>query len=264
MSSNHRISKVTSSDALIRPFSIVITIQLSSSRIPSYHFFGQSANAHRSRQSTCLPRIPRRVPGQYFTGRVWRFHRAGDPVRLTPLLCPIPYNSSFGWDDAIVPIARLTNVGLATLFVSGFCWSSKYATMTNYITTAPLDNAGVGRHITAVLNAHPQELVAWAKSLYALEWLYLTSVALPKMSILFFYLRILTSRQARLMCYALACAVGAIWVSYTIAFNLQSIPLAYQWDKPIPGGHCFHVDEYFKATSIPNIVTDMMSEEGSS
>ena len=124
--------------------------------------------------------------------------------------------------------------------------------------TAAVHDAGVGRHLEAVLATHPEGIVAWAKSLYALEWLYLTSVALPKMSILFLYLRILTNRHARLTCYVLLWAVGAIWLSFMIAFNLQCIPLAYQWDKTIPGGHCFHVDAFFKATSIPNIVTDII------
>ena len=124
--------------------------------------------------------------------------------------------------------------------------------------TASVFDAGVGRHLAAVTEADPSKLATWAKSLYALEWLYLTSVALPKMSILFLYLRIFTSRGARMTCHALLWIICATWFSFTIAFNLQCIPLAYQWDKSIPGGHCFHVDAYFKATSAPNIVTDVV------
>lgn len=39
---------------------------------------------------------------------------------------------------------------------------------------ATVYDAGVGRHLPAVLLHHPEELATWAKSLYAVEWLYLT------------------------------------------------------------------------------------------
>ena len=123
---------------------------------------------------------------------------------------------------------------------------------------ASVYDAGVGRHLAAVLKYHPTEFAVWAKTLYALDWLYLSSVALPKMSILFLYLRIFTNRGARLTCYILLGITVAIWVAFTIAFNLQCIPLAYQWDKKIPGGHCFNVGAYYKATSAPNIITDIV------
>lgn len=34
--------------------------------------------------------------------------------------------------------------------------------------------------------------------------------------------------------------------------------MAFQWDKTIPGGHCFNVEAYFKSTSVPNIATDLV------
>jgi len=123
---------------------------------------------------------------------------------------------------------------------------------------AAVYDAGVGRHLAAVLKYHPGELRSWAKSLYALEWLYLTAVALPKMSILLLYLRILTNRGARLACHVLLVLLGAIWLSFIIASSVQCLPLAYQWDKTIPGGHCFDVGVFYKASSAPNIVTDII------
>lgn len=32
----------------------------------------------------------------------------------------------------------------------------------------------------------------------------------------------------------------------------------HQWDKTIPGGHCFDVRAFYKASSSPNIVTDII------
>lgn len=109
-----------------------------------------------------------------------------------------------------------------------------------------------------VLEDSPADLTAWAKSLYALEWLYLASIALPKMSIVFLYLRIFTDRGVRLICYALLAFVGAVWLSLTIASNFQCVPLAYQWNKMIPGGYCFDIGSYYKATSAPNIFSDII------
>lgn len=167
--------------------------------------------------------------------------------------------SGFGWDDALIPLAWLTNVGLCILCISedqprllpcgGPCADC---------IPASVYDAGVGRHLAAVLLYNPTGLASWAKSLYALEWLYLTSVALPKLSILCLFLRVFTSRGARLMCYVLIAFVAATWAAYIVATSLQCTPLAYQWDKTIAGGRCFDIEIWYKTTSIPNIATDVV------
>lgn len=123
---------------------------------------------------------------------------------------------------------------------------------------AAVFDAGVGRHLAAVLLYHPTKFESWAKTLYALDWLYLTSVALPKISVLCLYLRIFTSRGARLTCHVLLWFVVATWLAYIIAANFQCTPFKFQWDKKIPGGHCFDIGAYYKSTSVPNIVTDLV------
>jgi len=62
-----------------------------------------------------------------------------------------------------------------------------------HLTAGLLRDAGVGRHFFTIPMDDPQELVAWANSTYALQWLYLSSAALPKISILLFYLRVFIS-----------------------------------------------------------------------
>lgn len=119
--------------------------------------------------------------------------------------------------------------------------------------------AGVGHHLAYVLKFHPQQLEAWGKSIFALEWLYLTSVALPKITILLFYLRFFTRRDARLTCYILLGFVVATWFAYIVAANLLCRPLEFQWNKKLPGGgECVDIEAYYKTTSIPNIVTDLV------
>lgn len=147
---------------------------------------------------------------------------------------------------------------MCPLYKSVFLPSYKILRIILTIELAAVYDAGVGRHLAEVLENHPAQLTEWAKHLYALEWLYLTSVALPKMSILLLYLRVFTNKGARLTCWLLLGAVVVIWFTFTVAFNLQCIPLAYTWDKTIPGGHCFDVEAYYKATSAPNIATDVV------
>ena len=164
--------------------------------------------------------------------------------------------SSFGMDDAIIPAAWIVNIGLCIL-----CLSTEtlvFPLFSAHYSTAAVYDAGVGRHLAAVLKYEPAKFTAWAKSLYALEWLYLTSVALPKMSVLCLYLRVFTSRVVRMTCYILLGFVGATWVAYIISANLLCTPLAFQWDKTIPGGHCLSLEAYYKSTSVPNIVTDLI------
>lgn len=119
-----------------------------------------------------------------------------------------------------------------------------------------VDVAGVGRHPAAVLMDNPIQMVAWAKSLYALEWLYLTAVTLPKISILSLYLRIFTMRDARVTCYILMFMLVAKWIAFIFATTFQCSPVAYQWDKSLTGGTCVNVLALYKASSAPNIATD--------
>ena len=109
-----------------------------------------------------------------------------------------------------------------------------------------------------MLETDPAELLAWSKSLVALEWLYLTANALPKMYMLCLYLRLFTHKALRMSCYVLMGFVAAIWVSYIIASATKCTPFAYQWDKTIPGGQCVNIEAYYQSTSVPNIVTDLI------
>ncbi|KAF2179123.1 hypothetical protein K469DRAFT_674827 [Zopfia rhizophila CBS 207.26] len=148
--------------------------------------------------------------------------------------------SPIGLDDLVIPFAWLVNVGLCILGIT------------------MVYDAGVGRHLAYVVKHDRTKLVSWAKSLYALEWLYLPAVAFPKISILLLYLRIFTDRTARLVAHILIYVLLANWFAYLIASSLQCTPFEYQWNKNIKGGHCFNQQIFYKTVSAPNIATDLV------
>lgn len=119
-------------------------------------------------------------------------------------------------------------------------------------------DAGIGRHQAAVwAQYNSQDFVSWGKSLYALEWLYLTGVALPKISVLCVYLRIFTSRAARFGCYLLIGIIAANWATFILVSTFECSPPAYKWDKTIAGGTCLDLDKLAKVSGAPNIATDI-------
>lgn len=117
--------------------------------------------------------------------------------------------------------------------------------------------AGVGRHLDAVMMFHPHQVVAWAKSIYALEMIYLPAVALPKLSILSLYLRIFPNKVFRAITLVVAVIVVLNWLAFVFASTFQCLPVAYQWDKSIEGGRCFDVLLFYRMVNVPNIVTDI-------
>lgn len=70
------------------------------------------------------------------------------------------------------------------------------------------------------------------------------------------YLRIFTGKTIRIITYVMMFAIIANWISFIVASSLQCVPFNYQWDKTIPGGHCFNIQEFYKVSSAPNIATD--------
>ena len=116
----------------------------------------------------------------------------------------------------------------------------------------------MGHHISDVLKNDPDLLITWAKIVLAIELIYLSSVALPKMSALCFYLRVFVYPKGR----AFACIViGFVvlnWAAFSIAAILQCKPTAYWWDKTIQGGVCFNVTVFYRAMCVPNLATDIL------
>jgi hypothetical protein len=117
---------------------------------------------------------------------------------------------------------------------------------------------GVGHHLAEVERDNPGLIVGWAKGIFAIELMHPTSVLLPKLSALYFYLRIFTSRTSRILAYFTIALVASNWGAFVIAVFLQCRPLAYWWDRTVPGGNCFNVQALYRAMCVPNIVTDLI------
>jgi hypothetical protein len=118
--------------------------------------------------------------------------------------------------------------------------------------------AGVGTHVAELTIHAPHKLTSWSKGIYACEILYVIAVALPKLSILGFYLRFLRQPIERALTWFVAVIVAATALATGLTATFQCSPVAYQWDKHIPSGHCIDIQTFYRWMSFPNIVTDVV------
>jgi hypothetical protein len=119
-------------------------------------------------------------------------------------------------------------------------------------------HAGVGRHLVVLeLVGEGDKVTLWGKLLLTAEWLYLLSVALPKLCILTFYLRVFVNKGTRILVYVLAGVIISTFVAGGLTGTLGCQPLAFFWDPTIEGGHCININAFFRWISLPNILTDM-------
>jgi rhodopsin domain-containing protein len=113
----------------------------------------------------------------------------------------------------------------------------------------------MGRHLP-----NPELIAGWAKGVFEIVLInvYLASVSLPKLSALFFYLRVFVYRKGRIFAYITIGLVILNWVVFSITSIFQCRPIAYWWDRTIQGGVCFNVRIYYSAICVPNIATDVI------
>ncbi|KAI0197063.1 integral membrane protein [Xylaria flabelliformis] len=121
-----------------------------------------------------------------------------------------------------------------------------------------VNEAGVGRHTAAVVMEDPNKITKFLFFLYLLDWFYVPSNMLSRVSVVVLYLRIFTDKWARVACWAVIAFLVANCVGTTIAAQLECTPLRYTWDKSIPGGSCFDQLLWYKLTNFPNIVGDLL------
>jgi hypothetical protein len=93
---------------------------------------------------------------------------------------------------------------------------------------------------------------------YIAENIYVWDLALTKISVLVFYLRIFPNTWFR---YAAFATIGMITISTTIislitVFSCHPIP--YFWDRDIRGGKCLNVNALAYANSAMSIVQDLI------
>ena len=133
------------------------------------------------------------------------------------------------WDDFFIILALVMTIGLD---INSF-YSIKY---------------GAGRHmITLTLD----EITSFVKTDQATQILFGCSITALKLSILFFYHRIFAFRNFAFLLKVVGILNILWWVGLVLTGFLHCRPLAYYWDRSIPGGVC--ADEHVIGYSITAI-----------
>ncbi|KAF2150295.1 hypothetical protein K461DRAFT_295589 [Myriangium duriaei CBS 260.36] len=147
---------------------------------------------------------------------------------------------TFGLDDLILGVGVIFSVAIDILGL------------------VILEKGGIGHHLSVIFEEHPEKIVMWAKSLYALSIIYCIAVTLPKLAILVFYARIFVYNVQRMVTYVL---MGFI-ISWSIAASLTAVfscsPIKYFWDKSIVDGTCINIRHFWGYGCIPNIIADFV------
>jgi len=118
--------------------------------------------------------------------------------------------------------------------------------------------AGLGRHAAAVAKEDPQKITLYLKLLYILDWFYVPSNMLSRLSVIILYLRIFTNKWARGACWGVITFLVTNCIATIIAAQLECKPFQYIWDKSIVGGKCFDTILWYQLSNFPNVVADIL------
>lgn len=91
---------------------------------------------------------------------------------------------------------------------------------------------------------------------YSNQLLYHPILALTKVSILLLYHRLSVSKSFRMWVNVLIGLNIALTTSIFVSDLLQCIPMAFLWDKTIPGGKCMNQQAFFVGSAVMNIISD--------
>lgn len=164
--------------------------------------------------------------------------------------------AQFGLEDVIMPFAWLAEIGLCIINI---CQSGQPSFMISLlIRSGMVKIAHTGRHTAWTLMTNPNNINNHYRGIFASELLHLPAVALPKIAVALLYLRVFTNKPARMTTHILIWFILATWFSYTIAIFFQCRPFGFLWDKSVKGGKCFNLDVFFKSSSVPNILSDIV------
>lgn len=136
--------------------------------------------------------------------------------------------------------------------------SNELGAITNVLYLADVRQAGLGRNAAAVVKNDPDGIKKFLQLLYILDWFYVPSNMLSRVSVVCMYLRIFTDKWARAAAWTVMTFLIANCVATLIAANLECMPLEYTWDKSVEGGRCFNQSLWYQVSNIPNIMGDVM------
>lgn len=79
-----------------------------------------------------------------------------------------------------------------------------------------------------------------------------------RVSVLFFYLRVFSYPTFRKLVYAMMALTTACTIAFIFGTFLRCTPIAYNWDRSIPGGHCGDVRLFIYFNAASSIILDLM------
>lgn len=97
------------------------------------------------------------------------------------------------------------------------------------------------------------------KCQYAIAQLVFVGLLLPKLSLLFLYLRVFGfKRTFRICTYSAMVFVSVPALAYSLSQFFACRPIEYFWDKAIPGGHCLNYDALYRWGQGVNTIQDIV------
>ncbi|KAF1843185.1 uncharacterized protein K460DRAFT_341038 [Cucurbitaria berberidis CBS 394.84] len=153
---------------------------------------------------------------------------------------------------------RLKHVSLdASDYLIIIAWSIALADMIRKIVAA---SWGVGTHFNdLVAVAGPSVIIPVNKITYTGFFLWLAIVTFTKLSILFLYRGIFRCvERFVLVVHIMMGVVVAYWLAFTMGTLFQCSPIAFNWDRTIPGGKCMVPKTGFLVSGSVNLVIDVI------
>ncbi|KIW20771.1 hypothetical protein PV08_01349 [Exophiala spinifera] len=148
-----------------------------------------------------------------------------------------PFRVPFGWDDGLILVATACAL---------------YISLDNFVMT----HHGFARDNYTI---PPHEIETILKLFYTAEIIYCISVAMTKLSILAFYLRIFTEKKFKRATYILMGVVSATLLAVLPANIFQCTPISFMWTgwTGETKGHCINILSLTKVACTINILQDI-------
>lgn len=127
------------------------------------------------------------------------------------------------------------------------------------MSAACLKHAGVGYHITWVVENHPEAAEAFFKYLIAISSWYWATISLSKLAICIFY-RILFPQKSVfiILCLVAGILIFTAVVSFTVGLAACR-PFEAQWAATaVQAEKCINKEKLYVWSTFPNIVTDVV------
>jgi hypothetical protein len=196
--------------------------------------------------------------------------------------CPVTKNASMtacgapirdrapGHTAAVTPLVVLTFIAVAIrfgfkIFVSksdlgSDDWTILAAMLccipSLVVTEAGTIPNGLGKDIWTL---RPSQITSFAYYFWIMAWIYFLEIALNKLSIVFFYLRIFPTRSAQRILWGTVGFIIMYGTAFVIACICQCRPISYGWRRYVneEEGHCVNISALTWSNAVMGIALDL-------